>query len=141
MRVSISKGKRKKEVNTHPTISGQNKIQTYLTKTWTKQEDNTHKHQTIPQTSTEYFKGTSGENHREAIHSFTDATNKHKTNCEQGSKTPETSKLSSVPASIQQYPVELSEDVCQGTRVYWFSTTFIEIVFAIFKSTRNFIKE
>ena len=61
-----------------------------LTKTVLKLGDNAHtEHQNIPKTSTEYSQGTSGENiknrgKQEAIHSSTNATNKHKSNCEQG---------------------------------------------------------
>ena len=66
-----------------------------MTKTWTKFEDNTHKHQTIPQTSHEYFQGIFGEMIKitgklEANHSSTNANNKHKYNCEQGYKRLET---------------------------------------------------
>ena len=90
----FSKGKRskKKQQHIHSPISGQSKIQAYLTKTKTvlKLEDNDHnEHQHIPKTSTEYSQGTSGENikstvKQEAIYSTTNANNKHKSNCEQG---------------------------------------------------------
>ena len=59
----VLQDKRKKKENTHSTNRVQNKIQAYLTKTLPKHKDNTHKqHKTIPQTSTEYCQGTSGEN-------------------------------------------------------------------------------
>ena len=87
-----------------------------------KLEDNAHnEHQNIPQTSTEYSQGTSGENikttgKQEVIHSSTNATNKHISNCEQGSKGPETSQLPSVVlATIPQDPGEVAEVVHQGT--------------------------
>ena len=89
-----SKGKRriKKYENIHSPISGQSKIQVYLTETAIKLEDNTHKeHQPIPQTSTEYSQGTSWKNikttgKQEAIHSSTNATKTHKSTCEQDLK-------------------------------------------------------
>ena len=87
-----------------------------------KTEDYAHiEHQNIPQTSAEYSQGTSAETikttgKQEAIHSSTNATNKHKSNCEQGSKGPETSQLPSVVlATTPQDPGEVSEVVHQGT--------------------------
>ena len=85
-----------------------------------KLENNTHKeHQPIPQTSSEYSDGPSGENikttgKQEAIHSSTNATNRHKSNCEQGKKG---LKLVSyqVFASISQDLGEVGEIVHMGT--------------------------
>ena len=86
-----------------------------------KLEDIAHiEHQNIPQTSAEYSQGTSAETikttgKQEVIHSSTNATNKHIPNCDQGSKGPETSQLSSVLATIPQEPGEVAEVVHQGT--------------------------
>ena len=57
-------------------------------------EENAHnEHTNVPQTSTEYYRGTSGENikimgKQENIHSSANATNKHIPNCDQGSNGP-----------------------------------------------------
>ena len=51
---------------------------------------------------------------QEVIHSSANATNKHIPNCEQGSKGPETSQLSSVLATIPQELGEVAEFVHQG---------------------------
>ena len=77
-------------------------------------EDNAHiEHQNIPQgTSTETMKTTWNQ---EVIHSSANATNKHITNCDQGSKEPETSHLTIVLATIPQEPGKDAEVVHQGT--------------------------
>ena len=71
------------------------KIQTYFeTKTWTELQDNTHNHQTItlsPEYSQVRSCGTIKSTvQQEAYHSYTNASNKNKYNCEQGLKQPET---------------------------------------------------
>ena len=82
-----------------------------MTKIVLKTEDNAHL-RLFPRESSETIKTTGKQ---EVIHSSANATNKHNQNCDQVSKGPETSQLSSVLATITQELGEVAEFVHQGT--------------------------